>query len=151
MLKEYFKKPEQLEDYRKTVDFFNKNNYIKIGDKIFVELSFFDKKEKYTKKGIKLKLTLKEKKVVEVRVDLGLYGLSDDTDMFGNNYSIGKYEFQPVFIIGDEVVPEKGEEYGKRVFWTGFSITKNKKRLPSYNRMRFDTMEYRILDTQEEL
>ena len=72
---------KKLDDYRKTVELFNKNNIIKIGDVVHIAL----------------KELTKPIEVVEVTLDLMLYGLLDDDSNL-------KYEFQPTFIIGGEPI-----------------------------------------------
>jgi hypothetical protein len=128
MLKEFFKKPEQLVEYNLHVEIFNNNNPFKIGEKIFIQLTEF-----YEVVNVR---------IVEVKVELALYGLADEEEPF-------KYEFQPIFIIGDSPIPEKGEEYGERIFWTDFSLKSNSKRLPNSNYIRFNKIKYDILDEQD--
>ena len=90
---------KKLDDYRKTVELFNKNNIIKIGDVVHIAL----------------KELTKPIEVVEVTLDLMLYGLLDDDSNL-------KYEFQPTFIIGGEPIPGPGELYRTRVLCTTLSI-----------------------------
>lgn len=146
MLKDYFKTEEQLKDYNTNVEVFNKNNPFKIGDKIFIELSHYKTTQKYSldEDGYVTELFLLDKKTVEVRVDLCLYGISDE------NCGITEFEFQPVFIIGDSKVPKMGQEYADRVFRTEFSLLKNSLVLPSSNYIRFNSWHYKILGTEDE-
>lgn len=96
---------QKVKDYEKTVELFNKNNYFNIGDEIFICV---------TEAGY-------PPRVLNVRVDLGVYGKLDHRpNMFDMIITPKKYrdmvfEFQPVFIIGKEPIPGPGEEYGKRV------------------------------------
>ena len=129
MLKTFFKNEKQLEDYNLNVELFNSNNHNKIGDTLYIQLTDFR--------------SVRETKIIEVTLELALYGLADDEEPF-------KYCFMPIFVVGDiNTVPEKGDEYAERIFWSEFELNTNNTNMSRLNHIRFNTMHYEILDTQE--
>ena len=133
MFKHKFTKEKQTKDYEKTVDLFNKANIIKIGDNINLILQLFDNN-----------INLISSELVEVTVDLALYGIAED-----EYKSFSYFCFEPVFIIGDSAsIPEPGEEYAKRVYHTSFEITPVEYKLPTKGTMRFGKAKYQIVHQQ---
>ena len=133
MLKHKFTKKEQIKDYEKTVELFNKTNTIKIGDKINIILQLFDND-----------MNLVSLELIEVTIDLALYGVAEDEH---KNFSY--FCFEPVFIIGDSNnIPEPGDEYAKRIYHTCFEITPVEYKLPTKGSMRFGKAKYQIVHPQ---
>lgn len=133
MLKHKFTKKEQIKDYEKTIELFNKTNTIKIGDKINIILQLFDND-----------MNLVSLELIEVTIDLALYGVAENEH---KNFSY--FCFEPVFIIGDSNnIPEPGDEYAKRIYHTGFEITPVEYKLPTKGSMRFGKAKYQIVHPQ---
>ena len=133
MFKHKFTKEEQIKDYKKTVELFNKTNVIKIGDNVNIMLQLFDNDMNVT-----------SSELVNVTVDLVLYGVAEEEYKYFSYFC-----FEPVFIIGNpNNIPEPGEEYAKRVYHTDFEITPINNKLPTKDDMRFGKAKYQIVDSQ---
>ena len=133
MLKHKFTKKEQIKDYEKTVELFNKTNTTKIGDNTNLILQLFDND-----------INLVSSELIEVTIDLALYGVAEDEH---KNFSY--FCFEPVFIIGDSNnIPEPGDEYAKRIYHTCFEITPVEYKLPTKGSMRFGKAKYQIVHPQ---
>lgn len=133
----------KLKDYENTVKYFNKYNSVKIGQLVNILL------------GNKIEL---------VRVELALYGkldleqLSEYEEPNENAYKLPDdidqdtiFEFSVVFIKGMEPIPGPGDEYGERVFSTGFSIVPGvKKKLPNTGIIDYKDLKYQLLSEELE-
>ena len=133
MFKHKFTKEEQIKDYKKTVELFNKTNVIKIGDNVNIMLQLFDND-----------MNVISSELVNVTVDLVLYGVAEEEYKYFSYFC-----FEPVFIIGNpNNIPEPGEEYAKRIYCTDFEITPINNKLPTKDYMRFGKAKYQIVDSQ---
>ena len=133
MFKHKFTKEEQIKDYKKTVELFNKTNVIKIGDNVNIMLQLFDND-----------MNVISSELVNVTVDLVLYGVAEEEYKHFSYFC-----FEPVFIIGNpNNIPEPGEEYAKRIYRTDFEITPINNKLPTKDYMRFGKAKYQIVDSQ---